>query len=651
MRLGVTRKKSAAGGMHKRMPPDLHALVKLLDGRRYDQIEEAARQLLSRRPGELLAKKVLGYALVGLGRYEEALPVLKALAVKLPHDHEIHNNLGIALSALLEFDASIGAFRTALALQPKDHEIFYNLGAAYVHQNRWDDAIPWLLQAIELHPGDYIEAIGLLASSLINLNRVEEAKTCFRELWQANPENSFALFQLLFCYLRSCDWERLVEDANELIHRLPSLEQTLGPPFPALAMNQIGAAEQRKIAELHANTAVTPYVYAHGSDWQAPNSRAAGRRLKVGYLSADLRFHPVGFAIPALIEQHRREKIEVFAYSSGIDDGSEIRQRLMRAFDHFVDIKELSIPDAVQRIRSDEIDVLVDLQGWTTNCRPELLALRCAPVQVGWLGYAGTMGNKRLADYIIGDSWVTPREHADYYAEAIAQMPNCYLPFDTTRLVASPPTRSAQQLPDDAFVFCSLNNNYKFNPGVFDIWAELLRALPDSILWLSRPGETAADNLKREISRRGIDAGRLIFATRVDSSAEHLARMQLADLALDTFPYNSHSSGSEVLWAGVPMVSLLGETFAGRVGASLLHAAGLPELVTHTTDQYLQLAISLAKNPGRLAAFRSRLKDAKGTASWGNIGVFACALEDLYAQMYAHYEQGKFAPLYLGGQG
>lgn len=621
--------------------------MKMVDGRHYDQIEFSARQLLSRRPSELLAQKVLGYALIGLGRYDEALPVLKTLAVKLPRDHEVHNNLGIAFSALLEFDASIASFRTALALKPKDYEIVYNLGAAYVHQNRWGEAIPWLLQAIELYPGDYIQAVGLLASSLINLNRVEEAKTCFRELWQADPENTFAIFQLLFCYLRSCDWARLAEDVDEFTRRLPSLQQTVGPPFPALAINEIGPADQRRIAEFHANTAVSSYVYAHGADWQAPNSRAAGRRLKVGYLSADLRYHPVGFAIPALIEQHRREKIEVFAYSTGVDDRSEIRQRLMRAFDHFVDAKELSIPDTVQRIRDDQIDILVDLQGWTTNCRPELLALRCAPIQVNWLGYAGTMGHRGLADYIIGDPWVTPQSHANYYTEAIAQLPTCYLPFDTTRLETPPPSRGSEQLPDDAFVFCSLNNNYKFNPRLLDLWAELLKAVPASILWLSWPGEPAANNLKREISSRSIDPGRLIFAARVDSPADHLARMQLADLALDTIPYNSHSSGSEVLWAGVPMVSLLGETFAGRVGASLLHAAGLSELVTRTTDEYLQLAISLAQNPVQLDVFRSRLKGAKETESWGDIRVFACALENLYAQMYAHYEQGEIAPLYL----
>ena len=643
----MTRKKPTSVRMRKHLAPDLHALLKLVDGKHYDQIEYAARQLLLRRPAELLAQKVLGYALTGLGRYDEALSVLKPLAVKLPHDHEIHNNLGIAFSALLEFDASIASFRTALALKSKDYEIIYNLGAAYVHQNRWGEAVPWLLQAIELHPGDYIQAVGLLASSLINLNRVEEAKICFRELWQADPENTFAVFQLLFCYLRSCDWVRLAEDVDEFTRRLPSLQQTVGPPFPALAINEIGPAEQRRIAEFHANTAVTSYVYAHGAAWRAPNSRAAGRRLKVGYLSADLRYHPVGFAIPALIERHRRETVEVFAYSTGLDDGSEIRQRLMRAFDHFVDAKDLSIPDAVQRIRDDQIDILVDLQGWTTNCRPEMLALRCAPVQVNWLGYAGTMGHRGLADYIIGDPWVTPQSHADYYTEAIAQLPHCYLPFDTTRFVAPPPSRNAERLPDDAFVFCSLNNNYKFNPRLFDLWAKLLKAVPGSILWLSRPGDLAADNLKQEISSRGIDSDRLVFAARVDRSADHLARMQLADLALDTIPYNSHSSGSEVLWAGVPMVSLLGETFAGRVGASLLSAAGLPELVTHTTDEYVQLAISLAKNPVQLDTFRSRLKNAKGIASWGDIGVFACVLEDLYAQMYAHYEQGKFAPLYL----
>jgi protein O-GlcNAc transferase len=311
-----------------------------------------------------------------------------------------------------------------------------------------------------------------------------------------------------------------------------------------------------------------------------------------------------------------------------------IRQRLRAAFDHFVDLRDCSVIETAERIRADEVDILIDLHGWTADGRPEALALRCAPVQVNWLGYAGTVGHPKLADYLLGDPVVTPLSHAHCYTETLAHLPNCYLPADSTIALAAPPLRRDAGLPEEGFVFCSFNNSYKFNPQVFDIWCRLLLETGDSCLWLSQPGGTAHDRLRKEAESRGVDPARVIFAPRVESKADHLSRLQLADLALDPFPYNSHSTGIDVLWAGVPMVALLGDTFPGRVGASLLHAAGLDELVVGSTDEYYRLALALARTPERLRALRRQLVEQRNRCPLFDMPRFVRSLEEVYFRMW-----------------
>ncbi len=624
---------------------EMLGLMRLVETRRYDEIEQAARRVLARNRGQAQALKVLSFALVGKGQYKDALPMLEDLARKYPRDPEIQNNLGIALSAHLRWRESVGCFERALAISPGDPELLKNLGAAYADDKRWNEAVPWLLKAIEQHPGDYVEAISLLGACLMNANRIEEARACYRELWSANPDDVSALYQLAFADLRLCDWGHLDEQVRLLRERNPGFERALDAPFPAFSMAGFNGMDQRLIAEAHARNAISPYVYQAGAEWQAPEAPSSPRRLKIGYLSADLRYHPVGFIVPEVIERHDRTRVEVIAYSTGPDDASDIRCRLMRAFDRFVDLKAESIPKIVDRIRQDAIDVLVDLQGWTTDCKPEVLALRCARIQVNWLGFAGTMGHPGLADYIIGDPVVTPLEHSAFYSETIAQLPHCYLPADTRRQSGQVPSRAAQGLPQDAFVFCSLNNNYKFNPAGFDLWCRLLHEVPHSVLWLTRPNDTAVANLRQEFARRGLAAERLIFAARVENPADHLARIQLADLALDTFPYNSHSSGVDVLWAGVPMVAFLGDTFASRVGASLLKAAGLEDLVATSTAEYFSAALACARDPRVLSSLRGRLEAGRKSSNLFDIGAFTRSLEDLFYRMHDQTARGAKSPL------
>ena len=592
-----------------------------------------------------MATKVLSYALIGKGQYKEALPILEDLARKQPHDPEVQNNLGIALSVLMRWAESIECFKRALSIAPKDPEILKNLGAAYADQKQWNEAVPWLLKAIEHYPGDYVEAVSLLGACLMNADRIDEAIACYKELWAADSQDVASLYQLIFGSLRYCEWQNLGDWLGLLRERSVGLTRPLDSPFAALSFPGFNGGDYKRIAETHARNVISPYVYKAGTEWRAPEVQTGKRRLKIGYLSADFRYHPVGFIIPELIERHNRDRVEVTAYSIGVDDNSEIRARLKRAFDRFVDLKADSIPQMIERIRQDNIDILVDLQGWTSDARPELLALRCAKTHVNWLGYAGTMGHPQLADYIIGDPIVTPLDHAGHFSESIAQLPHSYLPADTTRKLQPPPSRTDQGLPEDGFVFCSLNNSYKFNPGNFDVWCRLLREVAGSVLWLSRPNENAVTNLRKEAARRGIEPGRLLFARRVESPTDHLARIQIADLALDTFPYNSHSSGVDTLWAGVPMVTLVGDSFAGRVGASLLKAAGLDELVTTNIETYFDTALMLARNPQMLSSLRNRLTASRETSPLFDMAQFASAMEDIFEQMSKNARSGSVAAI------
>lgn len=636
------RPASGGAGMTAKVQARLGPLTRLVERRRHDEIVSTSRELLKTLPTHPYVLKALSFGLIGQQNYDLALPVLEQALRLNAGDPELHNNLGICLSAAMRSDEAIECFDRALALDAADPEVWRNMGEALCQMNRWADAIPFLVKAIELFPGDYDAAIDKLAQALMNSGRNEEALACYRSLSAGEPDNAVYLGAQLTASLKLCHWEDLAATTERLRQISAGFERVTLGPFHALAVPGIAAAELRRIIETYARREI-PDVAVRVPALSSGRRGAAvtADRLRIGYLSHDwVQTHPVAQVVPQVFECHNRSRLEVFAYSMGPDDGSAVRRRLISACEHFVDVRTLGVESTAQRIHEDRIDILVDLQGWTTGGRPIALARRAAPIQVNWLGYAATMGLPRLADYIIGDSIVTPPEHATLYTEQIARLPHCYLPMDATQVVGERPDRAAVGLPPDALVFCSFNNSYKFNPQVFDLWCRLLNEVPGSCLWLSRPAGNGAANLMREALARGVAADRIIFAGRVEQRSEYLARLQLADLALDPFPYTSHSSGMDVLWAGVPMVTLLGDTFASRVGASLLAAAGLPECISRSTAEYLQLCIDLCCQPGRLQELRERLAANRNTAPLFDMKQFTRDLEDLYFRMH----EGDVAP-------
>jgi predicted O-linked N-acetylglucosamine transferase (SPINDLY family) len=341
-----------------------------------------------------------------------------------------------------------------------------------------------------------------------------------------------------------------------------------------------------------------------------------------------------------VLEHHEKSRFDVTAISLGPDDNSEIRRRLMNSVEHFVDVRSFNDGQIASLVTSSQVDVLVDLTGFTGTSRTRVFSMRPAPVQVNYLGYAGTMGAPYI-DYIVADRTVIPEEERTGYAEKVVYLPHSYMANDSRRKISErSPGRSECGLPETGFVFCSFNNSYKITPDVFDVWMRLLRQIDGSVLWLSETNETATRNLRREAENRGIDSGRLIFARRLPLNEDHLARLQLADLFLDTTPYNAHTTAADALWAGVPVLTCLGETFPGRVAASLLNAIGLPELVTTSSEIYEQKAIDLAREPARLQAIRQKLAGNRLSAPLFNTELFTRHIEAAYTAMVERHRSG-----------
>lgn len=644
--MGKKMKRSGPVAAAKADPESI-ALMRLVDAGTHVQIEAAARRILEKRPRHLLAMKALGFAMIGMQRFEDAVPLIRFSIQLNPSDPELHNNLGIVLSMLMRWNESLLAFNDSLALQGDDPETLRNLGVAYFRMHRWNDAVPPLLKAIECHPGDFVEAVTVLADVLACANRIDEAWTCYNELWRNDPDDMAALSALLGVCLRRCDWQGFHE--NLVLARQKTINFSTGVyvnPFPPLAWPGVGGAELKVISGNYVLSQI-PSAFLDDRKMPAVTLPDAGtNRLKIGYFSADLRNHPVGQLVVEAFECHDRSRFETFGYSLSVDDDSLLRRRLAGAFEHFVDLSDASFAETAERIQADGIHILVDMNGWTADGRPESLAMRCAPIQVNWLGYPGTMGHAQLADYLLGDRVVTPVEDSPNYSETLVNLPCCYMPVDTRNLPGPAPARRDAGLPESGFVFCSFNNSYKFNPDVFDLWARILEATPGSLLWLSKPPGDADARLRQEIKARGIDPDRIVFAPRVQDLAEHHARIQLADLALDTFPYNSHSTGVDALWCGVPMVSLYGDTFPGRVASSLLKAAGLDDLIAKSKDEYFRLAVDLFDHPELLRKYKDHLA-LRGALPLFNTPAFTAGLEQAYLQMWDQFSNGVRRPIVI----
>ncbi|MDF9393188.1 MULTISPECIES: UDP-N-acetylglucosamine-peptide N-acetylglucosaminyltransferase [Methylococcus] len=433
-----------------------------------------------------------------------------------------------------------------------------------------------------------------------------------------------------------CEWDRLDEWRAKMRDVITRKEAGRVSPFHLLSMPGMGASEQRSCADLwmQDRIASSRMQRSHLDFAFSPKDKA---KIRIGYLSCDFHDHATSLLLVELFECHERDRFEVFAYSYGPDDGKNMRGRLKKCFDRFLDIQELSDVEAAKQIYEGQIDILVDLKGYTSNSRTMILTFRPAPIQVNYLGYPGTLGGN-FCDYIITDRFLTPLASAADYSEAFAYLPDTYQPHGRRCPIGTRPTRSDAGLAEQGFVFCCFNQAYKITPEIFDVWCKLLTNVPGSMLWLLKNNK-AEGNLRNEACKRGVAPDSLIFAEEKPQS-EHLGRLALADLVLDTFPYNAHTTASDALWAGVPLVTCAGATFPSRVAGSLLQAIGLPELIATDIDGYYDLVFDLASSPERLSQIKAKLDANRLTTALFDIDTYTKNIEKLYATMWQRYLDG-----------
>jgi predicted O-linked N-acetylglucosamine transferase (SPINDLY family)/SAM-dependent methyltransferase len=560
-------------------------------------------------------------------RFEEAIAAHQRTMSLKPDCPEAYCNLALTLQDLGRYAEAYEAYQNAIRLKPDYAEAYSNLGVVLRILGKSEDAIAAIRQAIALKPR-FAVAHYNLASTLKELGRLQDADRAFRQALACNFHLTPAWFE--FCDLRrhACDWRGLEkEEAASLSDARAN--GTRVAPFAILAMQTTPADHHEHARAWACGMAVPGSKVVSQYGVSSPQEK---RRIRVGYLSSDFHSHATARLIAELIERHDRKRFEIFAYCYSPDDGSDMRRRIRAAFDRFVEIRLLPHALAARRIHADGIDVLVDLKGYTRGARTEILAYRPAPIQVNFLGYPGTMGADFI-DYIVADAFVVPMHQQAYFDEKIVHLPATYQPNDTRRRLADRiPSRPECGLPEEGFVFCAFNNTFKITEKLFAIWMRLLDRVEGSVLWLLEANELCKGNLQREAATRGVDPKRLVFAPRLPSE-DHLARHRLADLFLDTLPYNAHTTASDALWTGLPVLTCAGEAFAGRVAGSLLYAIGLPELVTQSLDEYEALALRLAQDPAMLGTLREKLAHNRFSTPLFDIERYARNIETAYAHM------------------
>ena len=607
-----------------------------------------------------------GAALLSLGRLEEAQASYdKALGMD-PANASLWNSRGIALRALAQFEQALQSFEQAIKRRPDFADAFENRGYVLRKLGRLDEALGSYDQTVALEPGDAVawNERGLL---LGEMNQLDQALASYDQSIALKPDYADALVNRA-----ALQWFRM---GRRYDGATKDMERALASdPLHACAQGELlhirmHAADWRDFAQEKAqldqgiregHLVVQPFVYQAISDSAAdladcsrlfaklypavPGPQISQNRnhkkIRIGYLSADFREQATAYLAVGLYEMHDREKFEIVAIDNGASDRSEIRARLEKAFDRFIDISHLSDRQAADLIRAEEIDILVNLNGYFGPHRMGVFAHKPAPVQVNFLGFPATLGAPYI-DYILADRVVIPEDERSHYSEQVVYLPDCYQVNDCKRPIAEDtPARAESGLPDKAFVFCNFNQSYKFTPAMFAVWMRILNQVPDSILWLLDDIPRLSDNLRRTAESQGVAGTRLIFAPRV-AVEKHLARLRLADLFLDSLPYNAHTTASDALWAGLPLLTCRGTSFPGRVAASMLGAAGLPDLVTETLDEYERLAVLLASDAARLGAIRQRLRQNRLTCALFDTDRFRRHIEASYATMWDIWLRGE----------
>ena len=595
------------------------------------------KKALAIKPEYTEAHSNLGNAFKELGQLDDAVKFYeKALAVNSDHSEShynltiAYNNLGLAFMELGQTDDAVKCYEKSLAVNPKQSEGYNNLGAAFHKLGQLDAAFKCYEKALVIKP-DYADAYANRGNVLRDLKRLDEALSSYESAIVLNPNLDWMLGYSLNTKMDLSIWDGLQNNLDELTKKINNSEKVISP-FPLLAL--IDDPEiQRKNSEIYAKKKY-PKSHVLSKIKRYPKHK----KIRIGYFSADFRDHPVSHLTAELYEIHDRNQFEIYAFYYGPDTKDEMNLRIKVGVDHFHDVHTMSYEDTAMLARSVELDIAVDLGGYTQNCRTGIFAMTVAPIQISYIGYLGTMG-ANYYDYLVADQIIIPEKNQKYYIEKIAYLPS-YQVNDSTQ---SPPanifTLQDLGLPEAGFVFCCFNNTFKITPTTFDSWGRILEHVDRSVLLIYAHNESAKINLTKEIVLRGINPNRLIFGEKLPMQ-EYLARYRVADLFLDTHPYNAGTTASDALRMGLPVLTCIGSSFPSRMAASLLNAVNLPDLITTTQDQYETIAIQLAKNPEKLKIIKDKLVANLPTAPLYDTPLFTQNLESAYLTMYDRYQNG-----------
>jgi predicted O-linked N-acetylglucosamine transferase (SPINDLY family) len=605
----------------------------LKEMKRFDEALASYDRAIVLKPDNFDALNNRGVVLYELRRLEEALASYdRAIALKPAHA-EAFSNRGVVLNELRRFNEAIASYDQAIALNRDYADAFNNRGTAFYEAERYEEALASYDRTIALKPDD-AEALQNHGNTLSKLKRFDLAVVSYDRAFALKPNLKYLEGHRLYAKMHICDWSNFDDECAHLVAAIQPKRPAM-MPFHLLAIPSSVSVHLR-CAQMFAADKCPVSVEEL---WRG--ERYSHDRIRVAYVSADFRDHAVSHLLANMFEQHDRARFETVAVALGLDDRSAMRARLRSVFGQFIDAGGKSDEDVARVMRELEVDIAVDLMGFTSGARPAIMAYRPAPIQVNYLSYPGIVGTKYI-DYILADRFVIPEEERAQFSEPVVYLPDAYLGYDIKRKISErTPTRAELGLPERGFVFCAFNNSYKLTPSIFDIWVRLLHAVESSVLWLTGTNATAMNNLRREAQARGVDPERLVFAPFVKRIEDHLARHRVADLFLDTLPFNAQTTACDALWAELPVVTCLGPTFVGRVAASVLNAVGLPELITYSLDEYEALALKLARDPALLAALKQKLARQRTSYPLFNTERFTRHMEAAYTTMWERHQRGE----------
>ncbi|WP_415303232.1 tetratricopeptide repeat protein [Candidatus Pelagibacter sp. Uisw_101] len=601
----------------------------LIREKKFKEAEAISRKAIKFKPNFVTIHFNLGFILNEIGKFKEAeLSYKKAITLK-PEFVEAYYNLGATLQALGRTDEAVESYKKAIMLKPKFVEAHNNLGVILKDLGKFDDAEASYKKAIE-YKVDYAEALSNLGEVQKSLGRIDDSLSNYKYAYQLKPDLDYLLGALIHLKMNFCIWDDLPKNINMLTKKINNGEKA-STPFALLSLID-DPSIHKKAAEIYSND-----KFPRSNIFPRIPQYHDHEKIKIGYFSADFWNHPTSYLTAELYENHDRKKFEIHAFSFGLDTNDKFNIRIKEGVDYFHDVRTMSDYDVVKLVRSLEIDIAIDLKGFTGMNRQGIFAMSTAPIQVSYLGYPGTMAVDYL-DYLIADRTLILKEKEKDYSEKIVYMPNSYQPNVSKKSAfKSSLTRQDVGLPNRGFVFCCFNNQYKITPLTFAGWMRILKATDGSVLWLLVNNINAAKNLKKEAVKLGINEDRLIFANYIPNE-EHLKRIQLADLFIDTLPYNAHTTASDALRMGLPVLTCIGDSFAGRVAASLLNAVRLPELITTSQDQYESLAIALAKNPEKMKIIKDKLVNNLNKTTLYDAALYTRNLEVAYSVMYKRFK-------------